>query len=1400
MQLLNPLALVYLPLIAAVLLLAKRHVVRVRRGVGAWFLWSDVDPRNHQTSRLKLRRQWLLLVQAMLLLALAAALARPTIAVTRPRAVFLVDVSASMGARQDGATRLTLAARKAEESARTLPSGTRVTIWTTPGRRFDDVDSEGVRDVFSRVVASDGRADIGATLRTIRAVEGNSTQVLVFTDQSAADPVDTNLRWINVGTTMPNLAVTSLAGRQIADPVAATELVVGVRNFSGEEVEAPIELRQRASVVTSERMRVPAHSTMTAVLTVPPTIGVVSAHLANSDALESDNVRFVVLPAAPQRNVLLIGTGNYFLERALTSMPGVALETISPGERGTRDRYDVVVCDRCADAPGLGPTLMVRPPSTASLEPMRVVGSGHRVVRFLEATAANIVPVTGLPLADDAVVLARAGATPVIVASDSSGDRSVDLRLDLRESPLVLDTAFPILMSNAVAWLTHDGENATAIVAGESLRWTLDNAEPVSIRGPDGTEVPASTSGNILSVSATLKAGAYDVRQAERHAAFVVNPATDTESDLTVASTQAPSPVLAFQSSPETVTLTAALLVAVLLLLAAEVFLSHPLPTRAVGVRVFVAAAVLAAAAGPRIPWGTARANVVFVLDRSASIPPAVQAAAVESINRLSQSMRNGDRAGLVVFGAEAAVESPLDQSLRVSTITARTTASATNVEAALGLAREQLRGSAFGRAVLLSDGQETLGSGLQEAARLATADLAVDVVPLNVGISNDGLSVTAVTAPPLVRTGEPFPVSAFVRGRVGMRADVEVKRDAASLATLPITVGPDGTAIAELTDVHRTQGIHTYTASLRVEGVPDSQPDAGSAVTVSGQPSLLYVSDGRRTLMPLLASVQWNVESASIATLPAGAALLSRYDAIVLEDVAADRLKPAQSTALAEYVEEAGGGLLMVGGSGTLGSFRTSALNRILPVDLRPRTGARGPGMALVLAFDKSGSMADVVGGVSKIELARQSVLGALQSIPPTDLFGAIAFDARPVSIAPLASANDLPSVTRRLRALEAAGSTAIAPAIDLAETWLSGSGVARRRVLLVTDGRSSPADLDRLRTAVRSRRFELSVVAIGDNANQEVLTSLAVESGGRAYFPTDVSELPKIVARDAAAASSGTVVAERFTARIAPHAATRGLSPTNSPALSGYAVSAAKPGAEMILASHLGDPVLAGWRIGLGRVAVFTSDLNAAAPAITDWSGSDQLWAQTARWVGRHVSSEDARVAMEAIPDGLRLRLTFEPATGARRIVAATASLRGPSGQRVPLVLNASSPGGFTGTASLSNEGTYIAAVAIRRADGSEEQVVQGAYWSAAAERPTPPDLTVLNSIAQATGGRVLTGDESPFVGARPGQPTDIGPLLTNVALLALLADIARSRGLFSFWTRRRARTAVAPRQAAA
>ncbi len=1393
MRLLSPLALLYIPLVALVLLLARRHIVRARRTVATLFLWHGADPQRLQpTVRLRLRRRLLLLIQACLLLSLVFALAQPSLTLSRPRVAFLIDTSASMGARQQGGTRLDAARQRAEETARTLLAGTGIDLWSEDlsAPVASGVDQQQLRSALPRLTTIDGPVDIAAGVAAIRAASGPWIPIVVFSDAVPVDLGDAHLRWNTVGEAVPNVAITSLAARQLREPAAVTEVVVGIHNFGDQDVEAPFELERDGKAIATERPRVRARSMTTATLRLPVIDAVIiSARLLNADALVADNVRYAVIPQSSRDRALLITSGNFFLERALRSISSVDLDIAEPDESHRTDGYDFVVCDGCEGASGTLPTLVLPSgPSSGESEPLRLVAANHPLARFIQASGLRAVPTTGERLLEGSNVIARAGNLPALVAFETPGRRLVELRVDLRQSPFVLTPAFPILISNAVAWLTREGENASALVAGETLRWTVPGAPDVSVRGPDGAAIPASLHGGHVSTASIVRAGIYDIRLGDRPHPFVVNPATDTESDLAMPRFSVPpSAPLPSEGAREASALAVPLLIVALVFLAAEAALSRPVSFGARVFRLTIAVGIAAAATAPRIPWGAARQDVMFVLDRSASMSSAAEAKAVSAINNAARTMRRGDRAGLIVFGADAAVEKQLGPDLRLATITSRTRAAATNVEAALRLARQELRSSGLGRVVVLSDGHETTGNSAAEAARAATDGVQIDVLPLDTDSTPLSAVVNGLSAPARVRAGEPFALTTEVEGRPGARVDVELRRDGESIASTPVTLAEDGTASRTFSDVQRAAGLHTYTAAVRISGLPDALPEAGTVVTVTDRPSLLYVADDLPTLLPVFEAAEWRVQRASVTSLPADASALERYDAIVLEGVKDDDVSSIQAAALANYVRNDGGGLLVVGGDWRPNAVQSSVAS-LLPVDFRPRSGSRSPGIALVLAFDKSGSMADGVGGVSKIELARQSVLGALQAIPPADLFGVIAFDSRPQAIAPLAAAHDVGAVARKLRNLDAAGATSIAPALDLAETWLRASGVAKRRVLLVSDGRTAPTDVARLRDAVHSRQFELSVVAIGDDADRPLLTSLAEESGGRAYFPSDVSDLPKIVSRDAAASTSGTVVHESFTAQIVEHAVTRGIDPGKPPVFGGYTVGAAKSGAESMVVSHLSDPLLAGWRNGLGRVAVFASDLQTPSMRrFMAWPAFERLWAQTARWVSRQAESSTAVMELEPTQQGLRMRLAFEPATGERRIVHATASLRGPN-ETVSVPLVATSPGRLEGVTTLSDEGTYVASVAVGRADGSDERILQGAYWAPGAEIPAPADRTLLASIAAVTGGRVLTDRDSPFNGVRPGEPTNVGPLLTNLVMLALLIEIARQRGLLAphFWRR--------------
>ena len=721
-----------------------------------------------------------------------------------------------------------------------------------------------------------------------------------------------------------------------------------------------------------------------------------------------------------------------------------------------------------------------------------------------------------------------------------------------------------------------------------------------------------------------------------------------------------------------------------------------------------------------------------------------------------------------------------------------------TDIGGALRLARAVVPADGLRRIVLISDGRDTVGAAEREALNTAAAGITIDVVvPPDQGVL-EPVRVTRLIAPEEVSMREPYVVSVEVAGTPASRGTVAVYRDDEIIATRQVVVGVNGNASVDVSERQDQPRAYTYRAASRSKS-PDGAP-AGAVVVVRGEPAILYVSAAIRALDSILASAGYRVTSVAPEQVPQTVAALSSFAGVVLDDVSADRLAGAAAEALAGYVQDAGGGLLILGSARALtaDAYAASPLEQIIPVDLRRRSGQRTPTVDLVLVFDKSGSMADLSDGVPKIEIARQAVLRAVDVMPPGDSIGVLAFDSKSETVATLAAVRDAQALRTTLRDVLPGGSTSIAPAVTTAIEWLHAPGrpqAARRQILLISDGRTSDDDAARLQELARTGGAELSVVAIGPNANRPLLEALATASGGRAYFPENLRDLPRTVARAAARSSGGGVVQERFVLRGAAHPVLTGINLADLPTMNGYVVSAAKATAAVILASHLDDPILCAWRAGLGRVAVFTADLASpwSAP-LRAWRDDGRLWAQTIRWVGRRETNSAIRLEVRDAEHGPRLEADFETLDGSAIAPDDVAAIvRLPGGATTEIDLEAFAPGRYGAAFPATDTGPYLVTLTARdRQSGAEHHLVRAIYWSADRERQARgTDVQFLSRLASLTGGRLLRDDESPFDGPRPAGYRDASIWASAAALAMFVIDIAIGAGLsrtrFDRWRHR-------------
>jgi len=335
----------------------------------------------------------------------------------------------------------------------------------------------------------------------------------------------------------------------------------------------------------------------------------------------------------------------------------------------------------------------------------------------------------------------------------------------------------------------------------------------------------------------------------------------------------------------------------------------------------------------------------------------------------------------------------------------------------------------------------------------------------------------------------------------------------------------------------------------------------------------------------------------------------LETLDAVVLMNLPAALLSPQQMEMLRQYVA-GGGGLVAVGGSEALtaGGYGGTLLEEALPVECAATRKTRRPGLAIVLVVDRSESMQE--GGA--IELAKEAMRGVVRLLGPEDQLGLLAFDEESRWVSPIAPVGDGSQVLARIGSITAGGRTDMAPAIEKAGLALREAFVARRHMIVLTDGVSHPADFEPLAGRVAGWGVTISTVGLGREVSRALLEDVARAGKGRFYACDDPKAVPRVFALETVSASRlGVHEGPFFATPGGPSEMLAGIDLSRAPSLLGYVETRAKAAAHVTLVGPEGDPLLAWWECGTGIAIAFTSDAEDRwAAAWLGWPEFDRFW----------------------------------------------------------------------------------------------------------------------------------------------------------------------------------------------
>lgn len=789
------------------------------------------------------------------------------------------------------------------------------------------------------------------------------------------------------------------------------------------------------------------------------------------------------------------------------------------------------------------------------------------------------------------------------------------------------------------------------------------------------------------------------------------------------------------------------------------------------GMRILLLTVLALAIVGPSVLLASGETARWVLLDASDSAK-SQRAAAESRVAQQLASLPKGETAGVIAFGANAMVETPLGSSPNFTGLHTQISGEKSDLDYALRLAAA-LTPSGAGGITVVADSRAKVSQATAEMLR--SQGVKVDALVLSSAQGADA-QVSELIAPAELRQGQSIPLTAVLDANEDMTGTLVLYQNGEATATREVTLKKGENRFA-FSDTAAKTGVVTYEARFLSDS--DTQPKNNSAaayVRVLGAASIALVTENEATA-GLFEAAGIAVETLSPAEMPLAAEGYLSCDAIVLNNIDYDAASEKQWRALDSAVRTLGRGLCVLGGDSSyaLGGYRGTLVEDLLPVTIDVREKLRMPALSLVICIDKSGSMTAGQFGSTRIEVAKEAAMSATEVLNEQDFIGVIGFDEAAKWVVPFQNVTDVAAIQEQIGTMRADGGTAFYSALDEAYRTLSQAKTPQKHVIFLSDGQPADNGFQDIVKAMKHSGITVTTVAVGADADQLLMRQIADLGGGRNYNVGEFDNIPKIFTKETMLVGGSYVQNRTFTPVITETGSLTNFA--GFPALDGYLTCAEKSTATVSLISDTEDPILAWWNAGAGKVLAWTSDAQGA------WTGSFLQWDEAPSFFGGMVAKvspgESREGTLEADVNGDTLRIVYTVENDGETPARTEATVLAPDGTETSVVLTETAAGRYEAQLGAALEGAYALRVAQTAADGTTLHAQEGGAvrgFSSEYDLRDEPDDSLANLCAQ-TGGRVLS--ESDGFWDTPVHPAEtrrqLQGALCAAALCLLLADIA-------------------------
>ncbi len=546
-----------IPVVILFYLLKRKRLVRL---VSSTLLWQKFLAETQASAPFqKLRKNWLLILQIILLTLAVLALTRPyfkTMAKPAQLRVVILDGSASMEATDESPSRFEKARAEALKWVDSLKPGDQMVVLlagaNTEVKQSATSEKAALRRALESCTAADSPTRLVPALKMAESLvrDRRGAEVHLFSDGAVPDlnEFETQalpLIYHRVGQRADNLGITALDARANPENAMQRAIYVNVANFSSNRVETDLELRLDDRLLETRPLKVEGGQNSPQVFFASQARdGVFTVRLNDKDDLAADNQASIVSLLPKPVKVLLVTRGNRLLEKALRAVANVEL-AVENDLTDPAAAFDFVVLDGVTPAAWpKGNVLAIHVADPAWLSGVSAVDgpaivdwkATHPLLRYAGFDNVQIVQSLAAKAPAWAVSLVEAPQGSLILAGELGRQRIVWIGFDTLESNWPLRVSFPIFVANAVDWLNPASARASQLLvkAGDPFRLAL--TEPVKnaqVTFPDGKTktLDVDPSANQIVFGDTARVGTYDLRAGTNDTRFCVNLLDAAESN-----------------------------------------------------------------------------------------------------------------------------------------------------------------------------------------------------------------------------------------------------------------------------------------------------------------------------------------------------------------------------------------------------------------------------------------------------------------------------------------------------------------------------------------------------------------------------------------------------------------------------------------------------------------------------------------------------------------------------------------------------------------------------------------------------------------------------------------------------------------------------------------------------